>query len=70
VSVHEAKTQLSKLLQRVMNGDEVVIMKAGCPVARLVPYHPVTEKRMPGSDAGKVIIGPDFDEPLPEYGDI
>jgi prevent-host-death family protein len=68
VNVHEAKTHLSKLLRRVANGEEIVIAKAGKPVARLTPYIPRLARRMPGNDAGKVIIAPDFDEPLPEFG--
>ena len=67
VNVHEAKTHLSKLLQRVINGKEVVITKAGKPVARLTPYVPQLTCRTPGNDAGKVVIAADFDEPLPEF---
>jgi prevent-host-death family protein len=67
-NVHEAKTHFSKLLERVMSGEEVVIAKAGKPVARLLPF--VAEDaspRVPGIDKGKVIIQPDFDAPLPEF---
>ena len=67
VNVHEAKTQLSKLLQRVMNGEKIIIAKAGKPVAVLSPIEEAPEKRTPGNDAGKVIIAPDFDAPLPEF---
>jgi prevent-host-death family protein len=67
VNVHEAKTHLSRLLQRVINGEEIVIAKAGKPVACLTPYVPQPIRRMPGNDAGKVVIAPDFDEPLPEF---
>ncbi len=70
VNVHEAKTHLSKLLQRVMNGEEIVIAKAGKPVARLTPYAPHPTRRTPGNDAGKVVIAPDFDEPLPEFEEL
>ena len=70
VNIHEAKTHLSKLLQRVMNGEEVVIAKAGQPVARLLPYQPRPAPRTPGNDAGKIIIGSDFDEPLPEFEEL
>ena len=67
-NVHEAKTQFSKLLERVMNGEEVVIAKAGKPVARLLPFiQEDTSPRIPGIDKGKVIIMPDFDDPLPEF---
>jgi prevent-host-death family protein len=67
VNVHEAKTHLSKLLQRVMNGERIIIAKAGKPVAVLSPVKAPPERRIPGNDMGKVVIGPDFDEPLPEF---
>ncbi len=71
VNVHEAKTHLSKLLERVMNGEEVVIAKSGKPIARLISYSEKTNKpRQPGNDAGQVIIAPDFDEPLPEFENL
>ena len=70
VNIHEAKTHFSKLLQRVMNGEEVVIAKAGRPVARLLPYHVQPEQRTPGNDAGKIAIAADFDEPLPEFEEL
>ena len=67
-NIHEAKTHFSKLLERVLNGEEVVIAKAGKPVAIILPY--TTEDispRVSGIDRGKVIIMPDFDAPLPEF---
>ena len=67
VNVHEAKTQLSRLLQRVMNGEKIIIAKAGKPVAILSPFEEAPEQRTPGIDAGKVTIAPDFDAPLPEF---
>jgi len=70
INIHEAKTHFSDLLQRVMNGEEVIIAKAGKPVARLLPYQPVPQPRQPGNDAGLVTIAPDFDEPLPEFEDL
>ncbi|MGD8750065.1 MAG: type II toxin-antitoxin system Phd/YefM family antitoxin [Anaerolineales bacterium] len=70
VNIHEAKTHLSRLLQRVMKGEEVIIANAGRPVARLLPYRPQPERRTPGNDAGKVVIAPDFDEPLPEFEEL
>jgi len=66
VNIHEAKTHLSKLLARVRAGEEVVIAKAGKPVARLVPIESHTIRRTPGSAQGKLTIAPDFDAPLPE----
>ena len=62
VNVHEAKTHLSRLLQQVAHGDEVVIGKAGVPVARLVPYRPHRQPRVPGAWKGKVRVAKDFDE--------
>jgi prevent-host-death family protein len=67
VNIHEAKTHLSKLIQRVMNGEEIVIARSGKPVAVLSPYREAPTDRIPGNDAGRVVIGPDFDEPLPEF---
>ncbi len=66
VNVHEAKTHLSKLLARVRVGEEVIIAKAGKPIARLVPVEARPERRVAGSAAGKVAIMPDFDAPLPD----
>ena len=70
VNVHEAKTQLSRLLERVANGEEIVIAKAGKPVAILSPFTKQVARRTPGKDAGKVILTPDFDEPLPEFDEL
>ena len=67
VNVHEAKTQFSKLLVRVSLGEEIVISKAGKPVARLVPIRVKPPHRAPGSAVGKIWIAPDFDAPLPEH---
>ena len=66
VNVHEAKTHFSRLLARVKNGEEIIIAKAGTPVARLVPIAEKQTKRTPGSAKGKVVIADDFDAPLPE----
>lgn len=66
VNTHDAKTQLSKLLARVEAGEEIVISRAGTPVARLVPIERRTSDRRPGSAVGRVIISSDFDLPLPE----
>ncbi len=62
VNVHEAKTQLSRLLQRVEAGEEVIIARAGQPVARLVPV----ARRVLGVDEGVFRVPDDFDEPLPD----
>jgi prevent-host-death family protein len=70
VNIHEAKTHLSELLQRVMSGEEIIIAKAGKPVARLLPFQPAPQPRTPGNDGGKVVIAPDFDAPLEEFEDL
>ena len=66
VNVHEAKTHLSRLLALVQAGDDVVIARAGRPVARLVPIVVRPHRRVPGSAEGMIEILPDFDDPLPE----
>ncbi len=65
VNVHEAKTHLSKLLKRVAAGEEIVISRAGKPVARLVPAEP-REERIFGHDAGRFEVPEDFNAPLPD----
>lgn len=66
VNVHEAKTQLSRLLLRIDQGEEVIIARAGKPVARLVPFAARPARRMAGSARGQVWIAPDFNAPLPD----
>ena len=63
-NVHEAKTHLSKLLDRVAQGEEIIIAKSGKPVAKLVRV--AVEPRRPGRLKGRIRVGADFDEPLPE----
>ena len=65
VNVHAAKTHLSKLLERVRAGEEVIIAKAGEPIARLIPFAR-PGKRTLGIDAGRGFIAADFDAPLPD----
>ena len=65
VNVHQAKTQLSRLLAQVEAGEEVVIARRGEPVARLVACKP-RKKRRPDRLKGKVVIPDDFFDPLPE----
>jgi prevent-host-death family protein len=67
VNIHEAKTHLSKLLQRVMSGEQIIIAKAGKPIAILSPIEGPPPSRVPGNDAGQVEIMTDFDELLPEF---
>jgi prevent-host-death family protein len=66
VNTHEAKTQFSRLLQRVAAGEEITIANRGVPVARLVPVTDVGVKRKLGIFAGQITIPDDFDAPLPE----
>jgi prevent-host-death family protein len=60
-NIHEAKTHLSRLIEQVEQGEEVIIGRAGRPVARLVPYHSDAEPRRPDSMRGRIVIPPDFD---------
>jgi prevent-host-death family protein len=66
VNVHEAKTHLSRLLNRVAAGEEIVIAKGGKPFAMLVPLGAAVQARKPGSARGKLTIRDDFDAPLPD----
>jgi prevent-host-death family protein len=66
-NIHEAKTHFSKLLERVLKGEEVIIAKAGKPVARILPVVANVTTRMPGIDKGKITIMPNFDDPLEEF---
>ncbi|GEL17305.1 type II toxin-antitoxin system Phd/YefM family antitoxin [Pseudonocardia asaccharolytica] len=63
VNVYEAKTHLSRLLERVEAGEEIVIARNGRPVARLVPAQRTAPRREPGSLRGRIWVAPDFDEP-------
>ncbi len=65
VNIHEAKTHLSRLLEQVRLGEEVIIAKAGKPVARLVAFSEKPKRRVPGSARGQIWIAEDFDAPLP-----
>ncbi len=67
VNTHEAKTRLSELLTAAERGEDVVIARAGKPVARLVPVAPAKpRRRIPGSARGEFTISPDFDAPMTE----
>jgi prevent-host-death family protein len=66
VNIHEAKTQFSKLIARVRMGEEIVIAKAGEPVARLVPEGQRRKPRQPGTGKGQFLVHESFYEDLPE----
>ncbi|MGD8648749.1 MAG: type II toxin-antitoxin system Phd/YefM family antitoxin [Desulfobacterales bacterium] len=66
VNIHEAKTHLSRLLERVVAGEEIIISKAGKPMAKLTPISKPQMDRVPGLDKGVIQIPDDFDAPLPE----
>jgi prevent-host-death family protein len=66
VNIHEAKTHLSRLLQRVAAGEEITIARAGVPVARLVAVEKKNAKRPLGFARDKIWVADDFDAPLPE----
>ena len=65
INIHQAKSQLSRLIERVTAGEEIVIAKAGRPVARLVPMHASAAPRTPGLMKGRIRVSKDFDAPLP-----
>lgn len=66
VGIHEAKTNLSKLIPLVLSGEEIIITKAGHPLVKLVPFQETTGKRHLGQYKGKVKFNYDLLEPLPE----
>lgn len=70
MDVYEAQTQLSELLEQVEAGDEIVIVRHGKPVARLVPLQRTATPRQLGSLRGKIWMAPDFDEPDQELIDL
>jgi prevent-host-death family protein len=61
VNIHEAKTHLSRLVDRAAAGEEIVIGRAGKPVAKLVAYRPPVERRQLGAWEGRVSIPAEFD---------
>jgi len=66
VNIHQAKTHLSRLLQKVAEGEEVIIARAGVPVARLLPVEVKQKVRPLGFARGEIWIADDFDAPLPD----
>jgi prevent-host-death family protein len=66
VTIHHAKTNLSRLIKKAAEGEEVIIARGSKPVAKLIAIGEVKGKRQPGSMKGKLTIGPEFFEPLPD----
>ena len=66
VNIHEAKTHLSRLVDEVYSGEEIIIAKAGKPLAKLVALTATAKKRKLGILKGKLTAPEDFDAPLPE----
>ncbi len=66
VNMHDAKTNLSRLVERAEAGEEIIIGRSGRPVARLVPYVESAHPRQPGALKGRITIAADFDE-TPEW---
>ena len=66
VNIYDAKTHLSDLVRRASHGEEIIIAKAGRPLARLVPLAAAAQGRRPGRWRGRVKVARDFDAPLPD----
>ena len=64
-NLYEAKTSLSRLVDRASKGEEIILSKAGKPLAKLVPYESSSGPRQPGGWEGRIRISEDFDAPLP-----
>jgi len=67
INIHEAKTNLSKLIQEALNGEEVIIAKGNKPVVKLVPLQQKNNKRKLGLAKGKITMTDDFDAPLDDF---
>jgi prevent-host-death family protein len=65
ITIHQAKTNLSRLIKKVYAGEEIIIARGDKPVARLLPIGEIKGKRQPGSLKGKLQVGPEFFAPLP-----
>ena len=75
VNIHQAKTHLSQLIAQVSMGQDIILAKAGKPVAKIIPYKKELKPRIPGLWKGKIWVSDDFDEEDPEinklfYGDV
>ena len=67
INIHQAKTQLSKLVEEAAQGEEIIIAKAGKPIARLVPLEKKERKpRIPGGMKGQIWMADNFDAPMSE----
>ena len=70
VNIHEAKTHLSKLVDRAAGGERIIIAKAGKPRALLIPFEDRPKRRIAGIDRGKVFVHEDWDDPIPELEEM
>jgi prevent-host-death family protein len=66
VTIRQAKANFSKLIARVCKGEEIVLVQAGKPVAKIVPFEAAPQRRESGSARGQFTISDDFDAPLPD----
>lgn len=66
-NIHEAKSQLSKLIESALSGEEIVIAKAGKPLVRLIPYQEDKQERIPGGWEEQIVMSDDFDKELPAH---
>ncbi|MGK7880396.1 MAG: type II toxin-antitoxin system Phd/YefM family antitoxin [Crocosphaera sp.] len=69
VTIPQANQQFSQLIESVLQGEEIIICEdndQSVPIARITGIHPTKKNRIPGQDRGKIIISPDFNEPLPD----
>jgi prevent-host-death family protein len=67
-NIHAAKSHLSRLVNRAAEGEEIILARAGKPVARIVALSDPAEQRVPGLLRGKIVIGDNFDEPTDDEG--
>jgi prevent-host-death family protein len=65
ITIHKAKTNLSRLIKKVARGEEIIIARGKTPVAKLVAIEVGKPKRKPGAWKGKIVVSPEFFEPLP-----
>ena len=69
ISIHEAKTQFSRLVARAEAGEEIIVRRKRKPVAKIVAYRAPTTPRRPGALAGQIHLAEDLDEPLDDFAD-